>query len=137
MLLIIIILVGVIIYLLCRRSSTSYGPSGMHVPNIGGFGSGMGGMMTGALLGYLLSESLINHHQYDAWQNMGVDELRQTLADQGIMTSEQFDDASQQIANESSSWNDSQDDVPFDSGPSDSWNDSNDFNDFGGDGDSF
>ncbi|MBU2703459.1 hypothetical protein Ga0466249_004604 [Sporomusaceae bacterium BoRhaA] len=135
MLLIIIILVGVIIYLLRRGSATSYGPSGMHYPSMGGFGSGMGGMMTGALLGYLLSESLISHHQYDSWQNMDADDLRQTLADQGIMTSEQFDDASQQLATNSSSWNDSQEDVPFDSdSSSDSWND---FNDFGGDGDSF
>ena len=124
MLLLIIVLVGVIIYLLRRRPMNPYRnmqQNNSGIGGMGGFGSGMGGMVTGALLGYLLSEALISPHQYDSWQNMNSDELRQTLDDQGIMTPAQFDDASQNFAADDSSGNDSNSD-------SGSFNDSNDSN---------
>lgn len=111
MLLLVIILVGVIIYLLRRRPVNPYRENPLNHSGMGGFGSGMGGMMTGALLGYLLSESLISHHQYESWQNMNSDELRQTLDNQGIMTPGQFDDASQNFNTDYSSWNDSNDSI--------------------------
>ncbi len=129
MVLFIIILVAVIIYLLRRRATNSYGSAS----DRGGFGHGMGGMMTGALLGYLLSESLISHHQYDSWQNMDSDELRQTLADQGIMAPDQFDDASRKFSADSAEWNASQNDA-FPDVDADSFND---FGDSGGDDGSF
>jgi len=135
MFLLIIVLVGVIIYLLRRQSTNSYRDTALHNAGIGGVGSGMGGMMTGALLGYLLSEALISPHQYDSWQNMNSDELRQTLDNQGIMTSAQFDDASQSFNADNSSWNDSNDSMTNDS-DSGSFGDFNDFGGFGGD-DSF
>jgi hypothetical protein len=136
MLLLIIILVGVIIYLLRRRQGNPYQNTSLNNSGMGGFGSGMGGMMTGALLGYLLSEALISPHQYDSWQNMNSDELRQTLDDQGIMTPAQFDDASQNFTADDSSGNDWNDSTTNDS-DSGSFNDFNDFGGFGGGDDSF
>lgn len=125
MVLLIIVLVGVIIYLLRRRPANPYRDTQLNNSGMAGFGSGMGGMMTGALLGYLLSEALISPHQYDSWQNMNSDELRQTLDDQGIMTPAQFDDASQDFTTDDSSGNDSTDSMTNDSG-------SGSFDDFGG-----
>ncbi len=138
MLLLIIILVAVIIYLLRRRPANPYRGTTMNNPGMGGVGSGMGGMMTGALLGYLLSEALISPRQYDSWQNMNSDELRQTLDDQGIMTPAQFDDASQNFNTEQLSGNDFNDSMTNDSDyGSGSSSDFNDFGGFGGGDDSF
>jgi hypothetical protein len=136
MLLLIIVLVGVIIYLLRRRPANPYQDRPLNNSGMGGFGSGMGGMMTGALLGYLLSEALISPHQYDSWQNMNSDELRQTLDDQGIMTPAQFDDARQNFVPDDPSGNDFTDSMPDDSG-SGSFNNFDDFGGFGGGDDSF
>jgi len=133
MFLLIIVLVGVIIYLLRRQPTNSYHDTALNNAGRSGFGSGMGGMMTGALLGYLLSEALISPRQYDSWQNMNSDELRQTLDNQGIMTPDQFDNASQNFNADNSSWNDSNDSMTNDS-DSGSFGD---FNDFGGGDDSF
>ena len=56
----------------------------------GGFG--MGGMLGGMVLGYLLSNYLIDQHQYDMWRNMDDDELRETLTSNGILKGDEFDD---------------------------------------------
>ena len=99
----------------------------------GGFG--MGGMLGGMVLGYLLSNYLIDQHQYDMWRNMDDDELRETLTSNGILKGDEFDDLLGQaeagdlpdVANQSG-WDDSsqQDTV------SNSFDDYQD-NDFGGD----
>lgn len=141
MLLIIILLLLVIVYLVLRRPRMG-GPEMMN-PNGygmgGGFGHGMGGMVTGAILGYLLSEALIDHHQYEAWQDMNAGELRQTLADNGVLTPSQFDNMNQQYAAGDSNWSgDSQEnggsgsDGSWDSG-NDDYGDSFGGDDYGGD----
>ena len=96
---------------------------------------GMGGMLGGMVLGYLLSNYLIDQHQYDMWRNMDDDELRETLTSNGILKGDEFDDLLGQaeagdlpdVANQSG-WDDSsqQDTV------SNSFDDYQD-NDFGGD----
>ena len=101
----------------------------------GNGGFGMGGMLGGMVLGYLLSNYLIDQHQYDMWRNMDDDELRETLTSNGILKGDEFDDLLGQaeagdlpdVANQSG-WDDSsqQDTV------SNSFDDYQD-NDFGGD----
>ena len=101
----------------------------------GNGGIGMGGMLGGMVLGYLLSNYLIDQHQYDMWRNMDDDELRETLTSNGILKGDEFDDLLGQaeagdlpdVANQSG-WDDSsQQDTA-----SNSFDDYQD-NDFGGD----
>jgi hypothetical protein len=64
-----------------------------------GMGAGMGmlgGLAGGAMLGYLLSRSMISPNQYDQWRNMDRDQLQNTLASNGIMNSDQFSGLEQQ-----------------------------------------
>ena len=86
-LLLILIVVGAVIYFMTRsRRQTEYPPDYGH----GGFLGGAGSLMTGAILGYLLSNYLISQQQYDDWQNMNAEELQQTLTNQGIMSEDDF-----------------------------------------------
>lgn len=132
MLTILLILLGLyVVYRLLRSRS---GPNQNSYMG-GGGGFGMGGMLGGMVLGYLLSHYLIDQHQYDMWRNMDDDELRETLTSNGILNGDEFDDLLGQaeagnlpdVANQSS-WDDSsQQDVA-----SNSFDDYQD-NDFGGD----
>lgn len=64
-----------------------------------GMGAGMGmlgGLAGGAMLGYLLSRSMISPNQYDLWRNMDRDQLQNTLTSNGIMNADQFSGLEQQ-----------------------------------------
>jgi hypothetical protein len=50
------------------------------------------------ILGYLISNFLIDSHQYEQWHRLSLDELKGTLAAAGIMTAAEFDGLSNQIA---------------------------------------
>jgi hypothetical protein len=50
------------------------------------------------ILGYLISNFLIDSHQYEQWHRLSLDELKDTLASAGIMTAAEFDSLSNQIA---------------------------------------
>ena len=106
----------------------------------GGFG-GAGSMITGMILGYLLSRSLISQDQYDMWGNMGIDELRSTLVDNGVVSEEQFDNLQDQAAagsltNDDASGNDMGNYDNLDSSYNDNYDDSS-YDDFGSGGDDF
>lgn len=72
------------------RSSSDYGMRDTSM-----FG-GAGSMATGMILGYLLSNYMINQEQYNAWQGLGGDDLRDMLVSRGILNSEDFDSLSSQ-----------------------------------------
>ncbi|SDF81549.1 hypothetical protein [Sporolituus thermophilus] len=93
-LVIIIVVIGIALFLMMRPRRT---PETMLTsqpqyasPGYGGFG-GAGGMLTGLILGYLLSQHLITPEQHEMWRNMNSDELRETLAGHGILSESQFD----------------------------------------------
>ncbi|HWR06026.1 hypothetical protein [Sporomusa sp.] len=50
------------------------------------------------ILGYLISNFLIDSHQYEQWHRLSLDELKGTLAAARIMTAAEFDGLSNQIA---------------------------------------
>lgn len=56
--------------------------------------------MTGAVLGYLVSNFLIDARQYEAWRELGPEELKQQLQQAGIMGYDEFDEFSRQLAGE-------------------------------------
>lgn len=132
MLTMLLILLGLYVVYRLFRSRSGYNQN----PYMGGnSGFGMGGMLGGMVLGYLLSNYLIDQHQYDMWRNMDDDELRETLTSNGILKGDEFDDLLGQaeagdlpdVANQSG-WDDSsQQDTA-----SNSFDDYQD-NDFGGD----
>lgn len=111
------ILIGIgVIYLVFRlfnsRNNASYYPPMYDQGRFGGTGSMIGGM----ILGYLLSRALINEQQYNLWQNMGPEELRQTLLSEGIVGNEEFDSLVERAGSE----------APDASGTNaDSWTDNN------------
>lgn len=47
-------------------------------------------LITGAILGYLLSNALINNSQYDSWRNMDYETLTRTLLERGITTEDEL-----------------------------------------------
>lgn len=53
--------------------------------------------MTGAILGYLVSNFLIDSHQYNAWRGLSTDKLQATLAAAGIMSEADFAGLSDQL----------------------------------------
>lgn len=61
-----------------------------------GWGGMLGGLAGGAMLGYLLSRSMISHDQYDQWRNLDRDQLQDTLASNGIVNQDQFSGLEQQ-----------------------------------------
>ena len=61
-----------------------------------GMGGMLGGLAGGAILGYLLSRAMISPHQYDQWRGMDRDQLQNTLANNGIVNSDQFSGLEQQ-----------------------------------------
>ncbi len=68
-----------------------------------GFSNGMGGagkLLTGMMLSYLVSNFLIDSHQYETWRGLTSDELKTALGDAGIMTGAEFDGFSQQLVAE-------------------------------------
>ena len=132
MLTVLLILLGLYVVYRLFRSRSGDNQNSYRSGN-GGFG--MGGMHGGMVLGYLLSNYLIDQHQYDMWRNMDDDELRETLTSNGILKGDEFDDLLGQaeagdlpdVANQSG-WDDSsQQDTA-----SNSFDDYQD-NDFGGD----
>jgi hypothetical protein len=89
-----LIIIAVVLYFVLRSRRTDPGYNQWNAPGVGhGYGMLAGGM----LLGYLLSNNLINHEQYDDWKNMNSDELKQTLTDNGIVSAAEFDSLSQQF----------------------------------------
>lgn len=87
------IIIAVVIYFLLRGRQTGYNQ--WNAP--GSMGGGYGMLAGGMLLGYLLSNNLISHEQYDDWKNMNGDELKQTLTDNGIVSAAEFDSLAQQF----------------------------------------
>lgn len=85
-----LILVGVVLYMFLRRRRPA-ADNDLGRRYDGGPLGGLGGMGTGLLLGYLLSNMLIDHQQYAALQNLSPDALRDTLAAQGILSGDDFD----------------------------------------------
>ncbi|WP_425059542.1 hypothetical protein SCACP_01340 [Sporomusa carbonis] len=53
--------------------------------------------MTRMMLSYLLTNFLIDCHQYEIWRGLGPGELKDRLLSEGIMTSADFDNFSSQI----------------------------------------
>lgn len=131
-----------VIYLLVKlfRRPGNYNHSYDNFHN-SGFG-GAGSMITGMILGYLLSRSLISQDQYDMWGNMGLDELRSTLVDNGVVSEEQFDNLQDQAdagSLDDANGNDAEDYGQYDNMDS-SYNDNYDdssSDDFGSGGDDF
>lgn len=108
---VILIVIGVVLYFVLRgRRGAGYGDNQWNAPV--GTGHGYGMLAGGMLLGYLLSNNMISHAQYDDWRNMNGDELRQTLSDNGIVSAAEFDSLAQQFDAPSSF---SQEDNGFDS----------------------
>lgn len=66
-----------------------------HNSNFGGAGN----MMSGMILGYLLSRYLISPNQYDMWRDMNADELRTTLVENGVVSDDEFIDLQNQAVN--------------------------------------
>ncbi|MEN6567118.1 MAG: hypothetical protein ABFC57_12540 [Veillonellales bacterium] len=130
-----ILVVGYVVYRIFfsrPRYNSGMNPMGY---NGGGFGRGRS-LFTGMILGYLLDHYLINQSQYDMWQNLGMDELRDTLTAEGIVSDTDFDSLADQASEGQLSYNDNQqsndmgwntDDSGFDNS-----NDYDDFNDGGG-----
>ncbi|SMC95711.1 hypothetical protein [Sporomusa malonica] len=58
---------------------------------------GMGSMMAGVILSYLVSNFLIDSHQYNAWRGLSTDKLKATLAAEGIMSETDFVGLSDQL----------------------------------------
>ena len=114
MLWIIVIIIAVALYFSLRKRRQAeqdydqWNTPGANHRYMAGAGMLAGGMM----LGYLLNNNLINHEQYDAWQNMNSDELRQTLTDNGIVSAAEFDSLSGQFETQNAT---SYDDGGFDS----------------------
>lgn len=107
----ILIVIGVVLYFVLRgRRTAGYGDNQWNAP--AGTGHGYGMFAGGMLLGYLLSNNMISHAQYDDWRNMNEDELKQTLNDNGIVSAAEFDALAQQFDAPSSF---SQEDSGFDS----------------------
>ena len=139
-----LLLAILVIYLLVKlfRRPGNYGHSYDNFHN-NGF-SGAGSMVTGMILGYLLSRSLISQDQYDMWGNMGIDELRSTLVDNGVVNDEQFDNLQDQadageLVNDDANGNDVENYDQYDS-MDNSYNDNYDgsnYDDFGSGGDDF
>lgn len=92
-----IIIIGIIaaaLYFSLRKSrQTEHNYEQWNTPGGAGRGymTGAGMLAGGMMLGYLLNNNLISHEQYDDWQNMNSDELKQTLADNGIVSGAEFD----------------------------------------------
>jgi hypothetical protein len=128
-----LILVGVyIVYRLVRSLGYSSSPY-----NSGGFDkAGMGGMFGGMILGYLLSNYLIDQNQYNMWQNLTDEELRDTLTSKGILNNTDYDGLAEQATmgtlpgyesdDNSIGWNNDNDNYDY-----------TDYNDDGGGGDDF
>lgn len=91
--------------------------------------SGMGSMFGGMILGYLLTNYLIDQNQYDMWRNLDDEQLRETLTSQGIVSDSDYDSLAEQATEGTLPGYDSQSD-----GTEWATNDSD--NDFGG-GDDF
>lgn len=53
--------------------------------------------MTGIMLGYLISNFLIDSHQYAQWSQLNAEDLKAALAAAGIMTASEFDSLSVQL----------------------------------------
>lgn len=128
MLWIIIIIVAAALYFLLRgrRAEPGYGPW-----NTAPGGSGLGYMAGGMLLGYLLSNNLINQQQYDEWKNMNGEDLKNTLTDNGIVSAAEFDSLSQQFDDYSGSETVDDSTNSPDYGEDDSNMSGSDFDDFG------
>ncbi|EAX47159.1 hypothetical protein TcarDRAFT_0798 [Thermosinus carboxydivorans Nor1] len=93
-LMLIIVIIGIALFMMMRprqtpENSVAAQPQ-YEAPGHGGFNR-VGGMLTGLILGYLLSQHLITPEQHETWRNMNSDELRETLANQGILSERQFD----------------------------------------------
>jgi len=74
-----------------------YGQQPYYGQQSSGMGMGMlGGLAGGAILGYLLSRSMISPHQYDQWRYLDQDQLHNTLTSNGIVNSDQFSGLEQQ-----------------------------------------
>ncbi len=115
------ILIGIgIIYLVfrlfnSRNNGSGYHPTGYNPMYDQSRFGGAGNMIGGMILGYLLSRALINEQQYNLWQNLGTDELRQTLLSEGIVGNEEFDSLVERAGSEAPDLGDS--------GNPDSWTD--------------
>lgn len=85
-----LILAGVAAYFLLRPRQLREDAPGSPAYYGGPFG-GAGSMLTGMVLGYLLSNYLIDQRQYDMWRDLTPDALRDILASQGVMSGTDFD----------------------------------------------
>lgn len=63
-----------------------------------GMGGMLGGLAGGAILGYLLSRAMISPSQYDQWRHLDRDQLQNTLANNGIVSQDQFHGLEQQAS---------------------------------------
>lgn len=131
MTLLMIIGIVAVIYLIVRpRRRDAYTES----PGFGGTGS----FLTGMMLGYLLDRYLIDQTQYDMWSTLGIDELRDRLAAEGILDGNAFDSLAGQLNSTDTAYNDESNDWQSSTGYSDPGNDmdysdSGDYGDSGGD----
>jgi len=55
-----------------------------------GMGGMIGGLAGGAILGYLLSRSMISPSQFNDWRNLDQNQLSKTLTSQGIVDPGEF-----------------------------------------------
>lgn len=95
MLLLIIIILGVACFVLLNRSRPVSRTPEQRLE----VGERLAGSTTnGVVLGYLVSNFLIDSHQYKEWSGLEAEDLRGALATAGIMTAAEFDILSQQIA---------------------------------------
>jgi|GEM_PF-2054510 len=134
---VLLILVG--IYVVYRLLSPS-GYNSAPYPT-GGYGrSGMGGMFGGMILGYLLTHYLIDQNQYDMWRTLDDDQLRDTLASEGILNDSDYDNLAGQAtegilpgyenSSDGNDWSTATSD--YNDFNTNSYDDSGDRDDFGG-----
>jgi hypothetical protein len=93
MLLIIAMVIGIAAFVILRpRQSVTYRPAPLQ-PGMetGGATGGVGNIMTGMMLSYLISNFLIDSHQYNEWRGLSIDELKDTLVANSIMTRADFE----------------------------------------------
>ncbi|HWR45000.1 hypothetical protein [Sporomusa sp.] len=95
--LIITVVIAIALFTLLRPRQTASDEPDAQQTSIG-IGGSMGSMMTGMMLGYLVSNFLIDSHQYAQWRGLSPDALKEMLAAEGVMTDAEFDNLSDQIA---------------------------------------